>query len=30
MAHQSMMGLGREAYPGEEDFEKALRQIKKV
>ena len=27
MAHQSMMGLGREAYPGEEDFEKAFQKL---
>jgi ribokinase len=27
MAHQSMMGLGREAYPGEEDFQKAFKKI---
>lgn len=28
MAHQSMMGLGREAYPGAGDFEKALQKLK--
>jgi ribokinase len=27
LAHQSMMGLGREAYPGAEDFEKALNNL---
>ncbi len=27
LSHQSMMGLGREAYPGEEDLEKALNKI---
>ncbi len=27
LAHQSMMGLGREAYPGEEDFKKALKKV---
>jgi ribokinase len=27
LSHQSMMGLGREAYPGEEDLEKALKKI---
>jgi sugar/nucleoside kinase (ribokinase family) len=28
MAHQSMMGLGRDAYPGAEDFERSLQKLK--
>ena len=28
LAHQSMMGLGREAYPGEEDLERAIKKIR--